>query len=365
MASVRKDCAQPVPSLRHIGSFVVLDLETNDLPHIFSKIAITELCMYGFSANELEMEAPREIRNGNKSPVPKRPRILHKLTLLFNPRRLIHPSAEIITGLSNYNLENESHFDENAANTILNFIKHMPQPVCLVAHNGDPFDFPIVKQTLDKFSLELPKDTLCLDSLRAFWGIDDMLKSVAPEAEIPSSQSDKAPELLPLLDFDEPKKIGPSLDTIQLAQPILNSTNGQETTTLADSKLTLVEQLEADAKVDWRARNERTPRRPTVAGVKRTRSDESTPGKQSFEDNTVFKSKRALFSSKKVDRYPPKGVYKLENLYERYFHEKPKDVHYAEADVETLMHLMQVYGLNFLAYAENHAIPFNEIKIRR
>lgn len=207
---------------------------------------------------------------------------------------------------------------------------------------------------------------MCLDSLRAFWGIDDGLKSAAPEFEIPSRQPDKETKLLPVLDFDEPKKTEPSLNTIQqLEQSILNSTNGQETTTLVDSKLGLVEQLEADAKVDWRARNETTPRRPTVAGVKRPNSDESTPGKHLFDGNTVFKSKRALFSSKKVDRYPPKGVYKLENLYERYFHEKPKDVHYAEADVETLMHLMKVYGLNFLAYAENHAIPFNEIKMRR
>lgn len=29
----------------------------------------------------------------------------------------------------------------------------MQQPVCLVAHNGDMFDFPVVKQTFNKLNL--------------------------------------------------------------------------------------------------------------------------------------------------------------------------------------------------------------------
>lgn len=59
----------------------------------------------------------------------------------------------LLAGLSNYSLEKESHFDENAAGIITNFLKHMPQPACLVAHNGDTFDFPIVKQTFNKLNL--------------------------------------------------------------------------------------------------------------------------------------------------------------------------------------------------------------------
>lgn len=84
---------------RRIASFVVLDLETNDLPHSFSKVAITELCMYGFAASELETLPTREESNDKQTNLPDRPRNLHKLTLLFNPRRLIHPHAEEITGM--------------------------------------------------------------------------------------------------------------------------------------------------------------------------------------------------------------------------------------------------------------------------
>lgn len=84
-----------------IASFVVLDLETNDLPYNFSKIAITELCMYGFATTELET-APIKLEEIEKISLKlERPRHLHKLTMLFNPRRLIHPKAEEITGMEN------------------------------------------------------------------------------------------------------------------------------------------------------------------------------------------------------------------------------------------------------------------------
>lgn len=54
----------------------------------------------------------------------------------------------------------------------------------------------------------------------------------------------------------------------------------------------------------------------------------------------------------------PQGVYKLENMYKRKFNKSPEEKHQAEADVNTLMHLIvRVYAKNFLAYAENHATP--------
>ncbi|XP_067620416.1 uncharacterized protein [Eurosta solidaginis] len=336
-----EDCNQSNSSNRHIASFVVLDLETNDLPHIFSKVAITELCMYGFAASELEAETLSLLSDENGSPLPKRPRILHKLALLFNPRRLIHPSAE---GLSNFSLEKESHFDENAGITVLNFIKHMQQPVCLVAHNGDSFDFPVIKQTLQKLNMEMPEGILCLDSLRAFWGIDEQLLLDVSSAGASTSNDcppDHETDTLPMLDLDVPDKAH-----------------------ILDSKEALEVQLDIDEKVNWQEVNEKTPKRPTVAGYKRSALNKPLPKNNFLSGNDVFKSKRALFTGKLTRKYPPKGVYKLGNLYERHFKKQPKEVHYAEADVETLMNLMKVYGINFLAFAENHAIPFNDIKIK-
>ncbi|XP_039951484.1 uncharacterized protein LOC120768795 [Bactrocera tryoni] len=318
-----------------IASFVVLDLETNDLPYHFSKIAITELCMYGFSTSELETAPLKFEEIDNVTFELERPRHLHKLTMLFNPRRLIHPKAEEITGLSNYSLEKESHFDENAAGIITNFLKHMPQPVCLVAHNGDTFDFPIVKQTFQKLNLSLPCETLCVDSLLAFRVLDQQLQFVSSPTDTTES----------------------SICCNDKEQSVITSNSDDVKETLVDSRATLLEQLDADTKIDWRARNETTPRRPIVTGVKRSHSAISK------SLNSSFKSKRSLFANVKLEKYPPKGVYKLENMYKRFFKKTPKNVHCAEADVETLMHLMRVYGSSFLTYAEEKAVLFEDIPL--
>lgn len=135
----------------------------------------------------------------------------------------------------------------------------------------------------------------------------------------------------------------------------LSDSGDEKGTVLLESRPTLSEQLEAETKIDWRARNETTPRRPIVTGVKRSHSDIST------RLNISLKSKRSLFANNRIDKYPPKGVYKLENMYKRFFRKTPKDVHCAEADVEILMQLMRVYGRSFISYAENHAVPFEDI----
>ncbi|XP_014090369.2 DNA polymerase III PolC-type [Bactrocera oleae] len=320
-----------------IASFVVLDLETNDLPYNFSKIAITELCMYGFSTSELETAPIKLEEIDNVTLEFDRPRHLHKLTMLFNPRRLIHPKAEEITGLSNYSLEKESHFDENAAGIITNFLKHMQQPVCLVAHNGVTFDFPIVKQTFKKLNLNLPCETLCIDSLLAFRVLDQQLQLLSSPTDIYDS----------------------SVSRTDKDQSVITSNFDNTKETVVEARPTLLDQLDAETKIDWRARNETTPKRPIVTGVKRSHTDNSK------SLNSSFKSKRSLFTNIRLDKYPPKDVYKLENMYKRFFKKTPKNVHCAEADVETLMHLMRVYGSSFLTYAENNAVRFEDISLKR
>lgn len=65
-------------------------------------------------------------------------------------------------------LENENKFDENFVKLLNHYLLHLPQPVCLVAHNGDRFDFPIIQKQLKTLDMTLPDDTLCMDSLLFF-----------------------------------------------------------------------------------------------------------------------------------------------------------------------------------------------------
>ena len=55
--------------------------------------------------------------------------------------------------LDNYKLENENPLTETSAGMIINFLEHLRQPVVLVAHNGNKFDFPLLKKELKKLSI--------------------------------------------------------------------------------------------------------------------------------------------------------------------------------------------------------------------
>lgn len=64
----------------------------------------------------------------------------------------------------------KSAFNVNIAQQIRLFLERQQQPICLVAHNGPEFDFPILARNLYAVGGELPRqvDLKCGDSLDAF-----------------------------------------------------------------------------------------------------------------------------------------------------------------------------------------------------
>lgn len=56
----------------------------------------------------------------------------------------------IISDLTNDLLEHQSPFDENLFNALDGFMKRMPHPVCVIAHNGLRFDFPVLQAELQR-----------------------------------------------------------------------------------------------------------------------------------------------------------------------------------------------------------------------
>lgn len=92
------------------------------------------------------------------------PRIVNKLTLCIYPKAVILPLVSDLTGLDNYNLSEQSSFNKNVGELINNFLSCLPTPVCLVAHNGNAYDFPLLKAELDKLDIQLSAEILCADS---------------------------------------------------------------------------------------------------------------------------------------------------------------------------------------------------------
>ncbi|XP_021183434.3 uncharacterized protein LOC110371475 [Helicoverpa armigera] len=139
-----------------IATFVFFDIETTGLPHQErNKTKITELSFVAALRNDMK-----------KAPFGAVPYI-SKLTLLFNPQKDIHPVAAKMTGLSNESLKNAPIFRDNVA-TIVSFLSDLPKPVCLVAHNGDRFDYRILLAEFLDVNASLPQDLLCVDSLTGF-----------------------------------------------------------------------------------------------------------------------------------------------------------------------------------------------------
>ena len=92
------------------------------------------------------------------------PRVVNKLTTCVYPWTTIPLHVEHITGLSNDNLEKQGRFDTNLVSCLASFLARLHPPVCLVAHNGFKFDFPLLQAELHKVNGSLGDDLLCCDS---------------------------------------------------------------------------------------------------------------------------------------------------------------------------------------------------------
>lgn len=138
-----------------IKTFAFIDLETTGLPeHERNLTRITELSIVACSSEHLK-EAVL-------------PRVLHKLTICCNPNRNISKVSVSMTNLNNLLLSNEKLFDENAGALIDSFLKQLPPPVCLVAHNGTKFDYPLLQTHLMEIGSKIPESVKCCDSFHIF-----------------------------------------------------------------------------------------------------------------------------------------------------------------------------------------------------
>jgi DNA polymerase III epsilon subunit-like protein len=134
----------PVSTLRLVStpatfnSYVFLDLETTGIITTEDPTCrITELSMWGIEREQFLN------CNGNKMP-----RITNRLNMCVDPSKEIHPMAATKSKLDNLNLSHQSPFDEDVANTVLSFLNRLKKPMCMIAHYGFKFDFPILKSEI-------------------------------------------------------------------------------------------------------------------------------------------------------------------------------------------------------------------------
>lgn len=123
------------------NTLVFIDLETtgliNDPP-----VRITELHLRSVEISQF--------LQGTAKVIPSCPRVYNSLNLCINPTRSIHPIATDKSKLDILNLEHQNEFDEDIFNSIFSFLNRLKKPICLIAHNGFKFDFPILRAEIAK-----------------------------------------------------------------------------------------------------------------------------------------------------------------------------------------------------------------------
>jgi len=131
------------------ASLVYMDLEATGL-RSSGRPRITELCLVAVRAEDLLS--------------PAQARVVGKLCLPVYPMAIIPPHVTDMTGLDNTNLSGQAPFSAETGELVRGFLARLPRPVCLVAHNGDYYDFPLLRAELVRAGVELPVGLRCADS---------------------------------------------------------------------------------------------------------------------------------------------------------------------------------------------------------
>ncbi|KAF5399888.1 Three prime repair exonuclease 1 [Paragonimus heterotremus] len=170
LKSAQKTVQKPIL----LSTLVFLDLETTGLPSASFKPEITELCLLAVSRFALEQ---------TDKPI----RVQNKLNLCFHPTRTMQSVAAKISGLNRDNLFHQKDFDTTAVNLLQLFLTRLDPPICLLAHNGNRFDFALLRaQLLGLRGIDFRlldchgSPILCADTLSLFTALNDELVRKPP-----------------------------------------------------------------------------------------------------------------------------------------------------------------------------------------
>jgi len=317
-----------------IRTLVYFDLEATGLRGS-GKPRISELSLVAVKVEdvlELQTTITKHLARVGSSGVENlEPRVLNKLTICVYPMATIMPVVSNITGLDNYNLSDQARFDKNTVDMINNFLHRLPSPVCLVAHNGDNYDFPLLKAELEKVSGSLGADILCADSYNGFQQIfktrEEEIKSEkqAVEEKLVDIEVKAVSELLAAGEFEAEMDMPPE------TQVTPRKRSGDELVNYY--KISKIE-------------NESTPSKYKVL-------DEPNKLRQ-VQISSMLKSRKKLKFPHGI--IPPS--YSLVNLHKHLLGEAPSQSHGAEADCMALLRTTAMMGREWVDWVGNNCYVF-------
>lgn len=329
----------------NIQSFAVLDLETTGLPQFeCNRTRITELSIVAVTRRHI-------IETGNTEE--KIPRVMQKLNLCIYPNKRISVESSQMSGLYNDTLEDCSPFDDNVFMLLEAFLRRLPQPVCLIAHNGLRFDFPVLQTELHRLGKGLPDGILCADSLTAF---RQLLGQKALTNGVSRKEKENK-ETVQLADSDGYDNILCDLvDNIE-AQCL-------ESTDIICGDVISYPNCCGDSKNEYKQEYlERTPSQGVVPA--------NFPPKlklhqkiQNTSEKTTSRVRKRLFEETHMPETESKVLkkFKLSDVYEFLLGKKAENCHHAEGDTLSLLQCIVAKGSEFIDWTDNNAKLFSEVQ---
>ncbi|XP_070534098.1 three-prime repair exonuclease 1-like isoform X2 [Ptychodera flava] len=149
---------------QRMKTFVFVVIETTSLIEDDGSLPdVIELAFLAITRDEIKRKSQM---NGLK------PRVTNSLVLCMSPEKKIKDSTRALHKIDKQDVAAFRSMDKGTCSIIRKFLKRLPKPVCLVAHNGREFQFPILKHEFEKIQGKLPGVKL-VDPLEFFRDIPE------------------------------------------------------------------------------------------------------------------------------------------------------------------------------------------------
>ena len=317
------------------------------------------------------------------------PRVLNKLTICVYPMSTIMPEVSSITGLDNYNLTGQEKFTKCTRDLLNAFLSRLPFPVCLVAHNGNAYDFPLLRAELVKAGAEFGPNIFCVDSyvgIKEIFKMDmgySLAKRVKPkdtenieEKEIVKNEMEAVKSLLEAGEFD--MEMGSSLEECIKPRDTENIKEKEIVKNEMEAVKSILESREFDMDMDidrsksikFRKllKKEEARNINTLEMLIEKSKSERTPPRNSSEPSrsiAIMKKKqlhnRVLKYKKKLE-FPASQSFSLINLHRQLLGYTPTSLHGAEADSLALLRITAFLGEKWLGWANDNCSLISETK---
>uniref|UniRef100_A0A1B6EAM9 Exonuclease domain-containing protein n=2 Tax=Clastoptera arizonana TaxID=38151 RepID=A0A1B6EAM9_9HEMI len=333
-----------------IRTYVILDLETTSLPGLDGNTTkITEIALISVLRQHI-IQTFYDNKLNSSDKLDYLPRTINKLNECINPCKKISDRASKLTGLTNKNLECHRPFDEVLFNLLQFFFDRLDKPICIIAHNGFKFDFPILQAELHHIKKMFPDDLLCIDSIPAFKNYFSPSKNICKNVK---SLTKKKQEL----------QINSEWNTEVLDEDLISATMKVE----SEYRSILFENKNPHEDNSFQETNETTPTRIVSNNIKQLLR-KSKSSLRSLSDTTSVHPKSGAvrklnFNTPELENKItfPKS-YKLIDIFENLFNKPMYNAHRAETDALALLECITASGPDFLNWIDFNCKNFNSVK---